>query len=44
VLHLVLADLVREGRGSLDELDGFAGDKLRSIRDHAKVGALTSGR
>ncbi len=35
VLLLVLADLVREGRISLDELDGLAEDKLRCIRDHA---------
>lgn len=39
VLLLVLADLVREGRVRLDELDGLAEDKLRCIRDHAKVGA-----
>ncbi len=35
VLLLVLADLVREDRISLDELDGLAEDKLRCIRDHA---------
>jgi len=35
VLLLVLADLVRENRISLDELDGLAEDKLRCIRDHA---------
>lgn len=35
VLLLVLADLVREGRISLDELDGLAEDKLHCIRDHA---------
>jgi photoprotection regulator FRP-like protein len=38
VLVLVLADLVREDRISLDELDGLAEDKLRCIRDHARVG------
>jgi Photoprotection regulator fluorescence recovery protein len=32
---VVLADLVREDRISLDELDGPAEDKLRCIRDHA---------
>jgi hypothetical protein len=32
---VVLADLVREDRISLDELDGLAEDKLRCIRDHA---------
>jgi Photoprotection regulator fluorescence recovery protein len=35
VLLLILADLVREGRVSLDELDGLAEDKLHCIRDHA---------
>ena len=44
VLLLVLADLVREGRVSLDELGGLAEDKLRCIRDHAKVGGLTTGQ
>jgi hypothetical protein len=39
VLLLVLADLVREGHVSLDELDGLADDKLRCIRDHAKLGS-----
>ena len=34
-LLLVLADLVREGRISLDELGGLAEEKLRCIRDHA---------
>jgi hypothetical protein len=38
-LLLVLADLVREGRISLNEVDGLAEHKLRSIRDQAKVGA-----
>ena len=33
-LLLVLADLVREGRTSLDELARLADDKLRCIRDH----------
>jgi hypothetical protein len=41
VLLLVLADLIREGRVRLDELDGLAEDKLRCIRDHGKVGDLT---
>jgi hypothetical protein len=44
VLLLVLADFVREGRVSLDELDGLAEDKLRCIRDHAKVSDLTPGQ
>jgi photoprotection regulator FRP-like protein len=37
VLLLVLAGLIREGRVSLDELDGLAEDKLRCIRDHTKM-------
>ena len=41
VLLLVLADLVREGRVSLNELDGLAEDKLRCVRDHAKGRGLT---
>ena len=36
VLLLVLADLVREGRISPDELHGLGADKLRIIRDHAQ--------
>ena len=33
---LPLADLVREGRISLDELHGLSEDKLRCVRDHAQ--------
>jgi len=44
VLLLVLADLVREGCVSLDELDGLAEDKLRCIRDHAKIRGLAPGQ
>ena len=36
VLLLVLADLVREGRITPDELHGLGEDKLRIIRDHAQ--------
>jgi hypothetical protein len=36
VLLLVLADLVREGRITPDELHGLSEDKLRIIRDHAQ--------
>ena len=36
VLLLVLGDLVREGRISLDELHGLAEDKLRVVRDHPR--------
>ena len=36
VLLLVLADLVREGRITPDELHGLDEDKLRIIRDHAQ--------
>ena len=35
-LLLILADLVREGRVNLDELDGLAEGKLRIIRDHVQ--------
>jgi len=39
VLLLVLADLVREGRITPDELHGLGEDKLRIIRDHAQSAA-----
>ena len=39
VVLLVLADLVREGRISLDELQGLAEDKLRCVRDHSRPSA-----
>ena len=39
VVLLVLADLVREGRVSLDELQGLAEDKLRCVRDHRRHSA-----
>jgi hypothetical protein len=42
MLLLVLADLVREGRVRVDELDGLAEDKLCCVRDHAKVSRLMS--
>ena len=39
VLLLVLSELVREGRITLDELHGLAEDKLRCVRDHARSAA-----
>lgn len=36
---LVLANLVREGRISVDDLHGLAEDKLRCVRDHARDSA-----
>jgi hypothetical protein len=36
VLLLVLADLVREGRITPDELHGLAEDKLRVVRDYPR--------
>ena len=33
---LVLGDLVREGRITLEELQGFSEDKLRCVRDHPR--------
>jgi hypothetical protein len=39
VVLLVLANLVREGRISVDELHGLAEDKLRIIRDRARAAA-----
>lgn len=39
VLLLVLGDLVREGRISLDELQGLSEDKLRCVRDHPRHSA-----
>ena len=36
VLLLVLGDLVREGRISLDELHGLAEDKLSIVRNHPR--------
>ena len=39
VLLLVLGDLVREGRISLEELQGLAEDKLRCVRDHPRHSA-----
>ena len=38
-LLLVLADLAREGRISLDELRGLAEDKLLIIREHSHSAA-----
>ena len=37
VLLLVLADLVRERHISMDELHGLVEDKLRIVRDHARL-------
>ena len=39
VVLLVLADLVREGRIALDEIQGLAEDKLRCVRDHSRHSA-----
>ena len=39
MLLLVLGDLVREGRISLDELQGLSEDKIRCIRDHSQRSA-----
>ena len=39
VLLLVLAELVREGRITPDELDGLGEDKLRIVRVYARLAA-----
>lgn len=39
VLLLVLGDLVREGRISLEELQGLSDDKLHCVRDHPRHSA-----
>lgn len=36
VVLFILADLVREGRISLDELQGLSENKLHCIRDHQR--------
>jgi len=39
VVLLVLGDLLREGRISLDELQGLSEDKLRCVCDHPRHSA-----